>query len=510
MKKLLSLLAFILLANHAAHAQRTILATDATGKFPPGTIASNVFPKGLELGIRGVPFVFDSDAQAYIDRVPIVDPVKALKIHQFIAGIKALGICTNVGIIADFRNNVGTGTTAYSITGNDITLQAGVTWSTNGLEFSGSTGVYASFVNNLGSTLSEYTIIAAFNAGTSTPSAETIIGGNGDSHYGPALLAHGSERQAGTALGWLFHDWGTAATTDVGSVNFAGRVAKDRGASGYRQIAFATKSSNSYSLQSGMERVWATTGTIAAAYNGASEWRIGSDLDGNNRLTGSVAFVAVIRAQLTQSQIQNFRRLYQSTIGDDYLPRINLIAEGDSLTSGANGIGGWTDNLQTNSVWGPRIHKRIVATGGDTLSQMFSQVNSQVGVWAHEWRNADKTWVILWGGANDVNSSSPEVISGWILLCAQNYRNLGFKVAGCTIIPSAGHNGTGATTRATVNAALKSNPAAFYLDALVKLDEVPELQTTSNTTYFQGDGIHLTVAGAEKVAQKIVSTIPTP
>jgi len=509
MKKLFSILSLCVLATLASYGQRTILATDSNGQFQAGTVASNAFPRGLIYGVRSIPYVFDSDAQAYIDRVPITDPIQALKIHQFVAGIKSLGLCTNVALMADFLNNAGTGTQAYSIAGNDIFLQAGVTWSTNGLEFSGSSGVYAIVTNNFGSTLSAYTIIAAFKCGN-TSQANSVISGNGDSAYGPALLVHGSERQSNqVAPGWIYHDWGTAATTDAGAVNYAGRVAKDRSATGFNQIAFVTKSASLFSAQGGMERVWQySTNSMADAYNGSATWRLGSDLDGNNRLTGSIAFVAVIKQQLTQSQIHNFRRLYQATIGSSYLPRINVIGEGDSLTAGAGGFDGWMANLQTNAVWGPVMNKRIIATGGEVTSQMLSQVPTQGGIFRHEWRNADKTWVILWGGANDVNATAPATTLANLQSISSAYRGYGWKVGVCTIIPSAGHNGTGETNRTALNTLIKAATSSF--DAIIDLAAVTELQTTSNTNYFQGDGIHLTPSGQDKVAAKIVATIPTP
>ena len=87
-------------------------------------------------------------------------------------------------------------------------------------------------------------------------------------------------------------------------------------------------------------------------------------------------------------------------------------------------------------------------------------------------------------------------------------RSLGFKVAVCTILPRTG--GTPPVgfeeNRLALNALIRSGFTGFA-DGLVDLAYSSNLSTTTDTTYFNVDQIHLTNAGYNIVANLVYQVI---
>jgi len=84
----------------------------------------------------------DLDADAYISRAGVTDPTAQTQINDFVVGIKALGLWSNmVSWPLRSAQNAGTGTTAYSLGGlgtfNGTLAGASLpTWGVNGVNFS--------------------------------------------------------------------------------------------------------------------------------------------------------------------------------------------------------------------------------------------------------------------------------------------------------------------------------------------------------------------------------------
>jgi len=91
---------------------------------------------GLRLG-SGTVAGFDADAVAYFNRASVTDATAKGQINAFVKGVKTLGLWSNM-VCWPLRSaqNVGTGTTVYSLGGygiNNGTMNGTISWETDGI-----------------------------------------------------------------------------------------------------------------------------------------------------------------------------------------------------------------------------------------------------------------------------------------------------------------------------------------------------------------------------------------
>ncbi len=180
------------------------------------------------------------------------------------------------------------------------------------------------------------------------------------------------------------------------------------------------------------------------------------------------------------TRLDTYFRDQTTSIGD---PTRTVTTVGDSLTQGSGSALGkpWPDYVtsRSGSVW----YSEAVEGGLIQANGSYHDINAYGG--------SSENVVIIWAGTNDIitnNRTGAEVESD-----IQTYiGNLtgSPKIVICTLQAFTTHN----ASRLALNTLLKANYTG-YADALVKLDEAPELSDSTDLTYYQADGVHLTDAG---------------
>jgi hypothetical protein len=100
------------------------------------------------LGISG----YDADAVAYFERAGVTDATAKGQINAFVKGVKDLGLYSSmVSWPLRSAQNAGTGTTAYSLGGLQISnaTLTGAGWTSEGVSFSGNTQYMSSDLTNI-------------------------------------------------------------------------------------------------------------------------------------------------------------------------------------------------------------------------------------------------------------------------------------------------------------------------------------------------------------------------
>ncbi len=519
MTRALSLLALLISALWTqAAVTYTPLVTDAAGKLPPGSKFLDANKAAIvpfvSTNIITAPVGLDSDVETYAAAAGLTDPNALFDLHNFVQGLKIANLWTNLVWASDLRahHNAGSGSTAYSLKGANGTVNGSPTWNTNGIIFSSNTTQYVEFTNPLqGTAIPAWTIFVAFKA---NPGYLRVLtsGLNGNSARGISTYAHGSP-SSGTGDFKLFQDWGPDGTSySATTFNLLGRVAPLMAAPGFNQTAVFQYGPTEIAIKSGIDTKWKTTlASPTNAWNNGSVWRLGLTVDGFFPMSGNIAAVFVWNQYLTEAQIRSVRRTYAATIGAGYLPTIELVAEGDSLTAGSNnGETPWSSLLATNSAWGPLISKANIATGGEGSSQTLSQINSQANPILID-RNyfATKQYYALWIGINDLVGSSAATIMTNLNANWAAARSAGYKVIAFTPTPS-GNLSSGQQTEYT-NLCASIRAATNSFDYLVDLQAVANLNDWRNTnTLFWTDTVHLRDAGQQAVLTNILRVLPTP
>lgn len=143
-----------------------------------------------------------------------------------------------------------------------------------------------------------------------------------------------------------------------------------------------------------------------------------------------------------------------------------------------------------------------LAIGGQSWTSLSTtQQMRAVPLWAHE-----QSTVILTGGTHDIGVEGDTAATAFadLLAYATAYRQLRASVIVCaTVPPAALITGGEETQRLALNDLIRSS-AEF--DAVLDLAAAPELDDPTDTTYYMGDQVHFTAAGAQ-VAADLLSPI---
>lgn len=121
--------------------------------------------------------------------------------------------------------------------------------------------------------------------------------------------------------------------------------------------------------------------------------------------------------------------------------------------------------------------------------------------------------VVVWEITNDIqinNVSGATAYANIKALCLY-YKSLGAKVVLMDCMNRADFTTGNVTAQGIVNATLAADFASPtpppYADALVRVSVAPQLASTSNTTYYNADGVHLTNAGDGVVSSLVATAI---
>jgi lysophospholipase L1-like esterase len=191
----------------------------------------------------------------------------------------------------------------------------------------------------------------------------------------------------------------------------------------------------------------------------------------------------------------------------DLIERV-LVCEGDSLTAGNHNVVGerYPDIMAASlgTSWGVFN----VGAGSQTITTMITDAAAQVD--ARFDNGYLSNIVVIWAGINDIvaGESAADLHAEIQTYCAAR-RAVGWKVVVCTVTPAANCPDAKETVRTDLNTLLRANYET-YADALADIGGDADLGDWAdrlNTTYYQADATHFTLAGNTKVASIIQTAI---
>jgi len=195
---------------------------------------------------------------------------------------------------------------------------------------------------------------------------------------------------------------------------------------------------------------------------------------------------------LTDGEIASVRALVESTI----CPRVILLVEGDSLSSGTC----WANYMPDDpNSWGI-VDTSFIGAGGENSTDVVASYAAQIN--AVKPASGEQKWLMMMIGANDCAnlSDSAAVIFARIQSIWAQARADGFRVCAMTVTAGAGITGAGRQAiRTALNTSIRN--AANEYDVLVDVDRFFQRLTGDTTTYythvtyFNADQIHLIAAG---------------
>jgi lysophospholipase L1-like esterase len=178
------------------------------------------------------------------------------------------------------------------------------------------------------------------------------------------------------------------------------------------------------------------------------------------------------------------------------------IYEGDSITDTVGGFSfNWPRQLVNTSPDANRASQINVAQAGDQIQSIITEYTTQVHPYRPLYPNKS-FYFFLMAGTNDakVGRTSTQIYNDlkteWAYAKAD-----GFKIVAMCITRST--DPARDTTAVKTNTLIASDPTLY--DYLVRTDLI--LPDPSNTTYFQGDGVHPNAVGSKMIAQEAINVL---
>jgi hypothetical protein len=259
------------------------------------------------LGISG----YDADAAAYFERAGVTDATAKGQINAFVKGMKDLGLYNNmVSWPLRSAQNAGTGTTAYSLGGLQISnaTLTGAGWTSDGVSFSGNTQYMSSDLTNIAK---DATIFVSAKGNGSNYGGFPWIGGvYHPTAYFVSALALGNSTSGANLATLISQPIGFQKTSDITSGL--------SGASSFVALSGSYKRNTVFNVRNLSESTVGTQATYLAdeattltkmLLNG--RWN-GSGSEQGNPMTSS--FFAIITPNC-DSVISSFHTLYKTTLG---------------------------------------------------------------------------------------------------------------------------------------------------------------------------------------------------
>jgi lysophospholipase L1-like esterase len=199
-----------------------------------------------------------------------------------------------------------------------------------------------------------------------------------------------------------------------------------------------------------------------------------------------------------------------------------VVAIGDSLTDGrgtdTNKNNRWTDDLAYRLLANPATANvamlnqgigatNLIGTGTAAQARFARDVLGQSGV----------KWAIIFDGVNDIGGgTTADVVQAAYAQLIEAGHAQGIKVYGATITPFGGYSSyyseTHEAARQQVNQYIRSGAFDGYLDfdAAVTDNGTPPKLQTAYATWAQTDGLHLSPAGYQKLADSVDLSLFVP
>lgn len=507
-------LALFCISAEAAVKYVPVLADKTTGQLE--CVSSNRVYGSIGKIFDRTPMLVDIDADDYCDRVGCVDLDERLLVTRFIRGLKDAGVWNNCVFGMSFSTNhqVSSGSTIYALKGGNATLSGAPGRQSYGFTFDGTATNYLTIPNPyLGSgSITGMTCMVGVKCLTNT--AQCIVTGFRSSpNYGFMLSLHGSST-AGNQNNVLVADYSVDGSNTLSQT--AGRYYAQHAATGQRQLATATWGPSLYSLQANNDVRGTTSGTFSGIYNptNTTSWEIGRIYGATGfGINGELAFVLLFNTQLSERQCAIVRRILTSTIATRFLPKNNIVCEGDSLTIGVSSEKVWPKQLVEDATWGPLISKRNIAVSGEGAPEVAAEFPTESAPYAMDQRFGMRNYYVLNIGINETPNKSAATIYAEVTPIWARARALGYTVIACTLLPAQNGantnvNNTIENARTNFNALVRADATKY--DYLADLAAVTVLQDPTNTNYFQADKIHLTTAGHAAYMGKVKASIPVP
>ena len=199
-----------------------------------------------------------------------------------------------------------------------------------------------------------------------------------------------------------------------------------------------------------------------------------------------------------------------------YVSLSQMVADGNSLTSGMGSTGGLTYPAQLVTLLIDAVTPQVFATptvttygvSGQTTPQMTADAVAQIDslVFPSDAVAVSDNVLLAWEGTNDlfVNGASAATAYANLVTYCTARRAAGWKVIIGTLLPRAdvGTPATFEADRQTVNTLLRQHWREFA-DALMDVGADPyigQAGQTTNATYYAADLVHMTNAGYARVA----------
>lgn len=477
--------------------------------------------------------VQDIDAGNYIRAGNITSRAIADDINNWYLGLKSLGVYTNILYMADFHIKHGAwdylstaerptddgygmfvatnGQSIRVMLGTNTSVIGTIQIDSNGAKFTNHTSQAIQISNTFGATLSKLTMFAAFKA-EQNGSGQHVFGGfSGSSSRGPTMWAHGTP-YFGYNPTYLYQTLSGSGSTNFANGGTVAGLVSSHKVTGHNQTAFTTYSSVEVKCTGGIETPAYTTNVYeSAVWNGSTYWYAGRTGDTALPLNGNVRSVIVFNRDLCFEEMAAVRRLFHITIGRDYCANVNFHTEGDSLTAGSGAQGIWSVHLMTNSTYGQKFQRRMLATGGHTIDNVVNDYPTNVAPFNIEFPYCAKQYYFLQVGINSLaNGDSPDSMYDRLSRLWDKAKNDGYRVVAFTVTGSESLTATQEGNRQSLNNRIRN--ARGRWDILIDTANLPELVTygsAANSTYYI-DGVHYTTAGHQVVAREIIRQLGSP
>lgn len=488
----------------------------------------------------------NTEAAAYASARGIVDRHELRYLHNWFNGLDSLHIASNVMYGASFRvqHKSQSGTNLIPFTGPTTYIHGGLQQYTNGFFFPGTTNTtyYLEIPNTFWTTAkTNYSFVIAYRSAISTntklsnlallsswnAAIPPVIGpgvavGSHQSGTSDSIKWPGTAVQywsgSGLTNGAGFFPYGAQA--DQGKV--AGIVTTNIVHTDSPQLLITSFSPTTVAMQ-GSVGPWvsSTVSGYGPTTNPATVFKVGTTAFSTNTVTqancfeGDIAMIYIFNKALTESEANEIRKLYTRTIGCRYIPRINLLLDGDYLAYG-NSYGGvhvlpTQQHLTTNSLWGKFTTTGCYATTNSSSTDIANRTLTSVAKFDVDIEYALRQYYLHSGGTVDLLSGvSAENLLVTNKVAYANSREAGNVVIAHTLplTTNIHANAAIAAQWTNYNNILRTSRTSY--DYLVDLAADATFLNYNDTTYYTNSGVNLTTSGYKKWADAIRTKIRYP
>jgi len=250
---------------------------------------------------------FDADAVAYFNRASVTDATAKGQINAFVKGMKGLGLYNSM-VCWPLRSaqNVGTGTTVYSLGGygiNNGTMNGTISWGASGSVFAND----SSFKSiSVGLNQSFNTSNSCFAVGALIATSSTFRRYIGTSTQSASVLSTQMSAANSTSM-ITINTWSESVSSDV---------AISRDLSTYNWLGISFDYSTGSNNVNGQVNSTFGTASRASSNPGTRAFHIGGGQFVQDTFTGTMSFAAYFPSSIvSQADKASLYSLYKTTLG---------------------------------------------------------------------------------------------------------------------------------------------------------------------------------------------------